>query len=346
MMQNIQDPVKLTERAKIIFKLLVECYIHSGEPVGSKMLSEKLKPSLSSATVRHVLADLEALGYLHSPHTSAGRIPTPLGYRLFVDTLLTMNIPCQKTIDHAKQSLNSTLSLQHLLSTACTLASGMTSMTSIITIPKKPTLLLSHVEFLPLADHKILAVLIFNGQEIQNRIISPDKPYTVSELQQISNYINTHFIGLDLRNLKKQLTQKIKKDTKAINQLLTAIIENWAQEPDKDFVLSGETHLFDFADTQDMPKLREIFSAFNQKRDILYLLEQCLQTEGVHIYIGEETGYAPLETYSVIGAPYSMNHEISGVLAIIGPIRMAYGKIIPALEMTAKLLSIALNKQK
>jgi heat-inducible transcriptional repressor len=332
------------KRANIILKSLVECYIQSGEPVGSKTLAEEVGLPLSPATIRHVLSDLESEGYLHSPHTSAGRIPTAKGYRLFVDALLTMRPLSEDDLKKAKKMLTSDLSTPDLISKASLLVSHLTSLAGIVTTPKQKNIVLSHLEFLPLSDNRVLAVIVLNDREIQNRILQPQRSYSPSELQQSSNYINAHFVGKSLSELKRELKKQMQADKKELNQLLQAAIQG--SESEEDFVLSGEVHLIDTTDLSDKVQLRKVFEAFNQKRDILHLLDQCIKAEGIQIYIGEESGYAPLGEYSLIGAPYSMDNQRVGVLAVIGPTRMAYDKIIPVVDITARLLGSALNSLK
>jgi heat-inducible transcriptional repressor len=333
----------LCKRTQTIFKALVERYIRDGQPVGSKTLAEDANLSLSSATIRNELADLEAQGYLCSPHTSAGRIPTIRGYRLFVDSLLTMHPLSDKDLNRVRQEFDPKLDTQSLLSVASSFISNITSLTGVVTVPKQANLILSHLEFLPLSGNRILVVLVLNGQEIQNRIIYTNRVYSPSELQQASNYLNKHFAGKELSRLKKALKEQMQEDKREINQLLREAIET--PEPQKDFLVSGQTHLLDFTDISGVGRLRNLFDAFTQKHDILHLLEQCLKTDGVQIYIGEESGYAPLDECSVISAPYSIQDQVVGVLAVIGPTRMAYDRIIPVVDITAKLLTAALTEQ-
>lgn len=332
----------LGKRAQVLFKALVERYIRDGQPVGSKTLAEDAGLSLSTATIRNVLADLEEQGYLHSPHTSAGRIPTARGYRLFVDALLTKHPPSHKELDAVRQKLDPNLNTQNLLTAASSLISNITSLTGLVTIPKQRSLSLTQLEFMPLSGNRVLVILVLNGHEVQNRIIYTQRVYSASELQQASNFINTHFAGRELSRLRKALKDKMQEDKREMNQLLQAAIE--MNEPHEDFVLSGHAHLLDFADISNLARLRELFDAFTEKHDILHLLDQCLKTEGVQIYIGEESGYAPLDECSVVSAPYTMNGEVVGVLAVIGPTRMSYQRVIPVVDITAKLLSAALTQ--
>jgi heat-inducible transcriptional repressor len=344
-MNHLTPEKSISKRAQILFKALVERYIREGQPVGSKTLADELGASLSPATIRNVLADLEEQGLLHSPHTSAGRIPTDKGYRLFVDSLLTVQPISQKEVSKVQQELSPGMESNKLIAAASSLLSKITSLTGLVTIPKQRHLLLTHVEFLPLSANRILVVLVINGREVQNRIIHTHRVFSVSELQQASNYLNAHFAGKDLSRLKRELKNKMQQDKHEIDQLLQTAIDVHGA-PHNDFVMSGEAHLFDFADASDMGQLRELFSAFTQKHDILHLLDQCIQTQGVQLFIGEESRYKPLDDYSLVTSPYSVDGHIVGVLAVIGPTRMAYDRIIPLVDITAKLLSSALNQDK
>jgi len=333
----------LNERTQVIFKALVEHYIQEGQPIGSKALAEDPRLSLSSASIRHVLSDLEAQGYLHSPHTSSGRIPTAKGYRLFVDSLLTVQDLSKQEVNNVRSELDPHLGTTNLLAVASSLISNITSLTGIVTIPKQKNVLLSHLEFLPLSGNKVLVVLVFNGNEVQNRIIDTSRMYSASELQQISNYLNAHFAGQELSKLKNALRKKMQEDKRDINQLLKAAIES--DKPREDFLLSGQSHLLNVTDVADMGRLRDLFDAFHQKHEILHLLDQCLAASGVQIYIGKESGYSLLDDYSVVSASYSIDDQVVGALAVIGPTRMSYDRVIPIVDITAKLLSAALSQK-
>ena len=340
----------LKKRAQILFKALVERYIREGQPVSSKTLAVDTELSsglsLSSATVRAVLSELEDQGYLHSPHTSAGRIPTARGYRLFVDSLLTVHPVSPIDIRKVKTELTQAVESgqpENLVSVASSIMSNMTLLTGLVTVPRQRRLILTHVEFLPLSEQRLLVILVLNNHDVQNRIIHVEREYSASELHYASNYLNKNFAGKELSQLKRELKNNMKQDKREIDELLQSAI-NMPSKMQDDFVMSGQSRLLDPGSTADMTRLKELFEAFTQKRDILHLLEQCLQVNGVQLYIGEESGYKMLDDYTLVTSPYSANGQIVGVLAVIGPTRMAYERVIPVVDITAKLLSAALTR--
>lgn len=339
----------INERAQHLLKVLIERYIREGQPVGSRTLAEDTALALSPATIRNVLADLEESGYLVSPHTSAGRIPTAQGYRLFVDTLLTIKPLNQLEVEQVKNQLKPEFDMNNLLAQASTLLSEITQMTGLVTIPRRERLVLHHIEFLPLSAKQILVILVLNDREIQNRIIYTEREFTRSELQQATNYLNSLYAGRELLAVRRSVMKAMQEDHHHMNQLMQEAMEVADQVFDKtqaeeDYVMAGQTHLLNVAaDTGDFDHLRQLFEAFSQKRDILHLLDKCLYAQGIQIFIGEESGYDVLDSCSIVTAPYSIENQIIGVLAVIGPTRMAYERIIPAVDLTSKLLTAALN---
>jgi heat-inducible transcriptional repressor len=347
-MTKTSEPI-INERAQHLLKVLVERYIRDGQPVGSRTLAEETALGLSSATIRNVLADLEDHGYLRSPHTSAGRVPTAKGYRLFVDSLLTMQPLDQTALVQFKQQLKLDQNVSELAATASNLLSDVTRMAGLVMLPKRERLLLRHVEFLPLSENRVLVILVFNEHEVQNRVIYTDRIYSPSELQQAANYLTAIYAGQNISQIRQQLLNAMQTDREDISHLMQTAIEvaNKAltkpASSDQDYVLAGQSHLLELADEGGVMRLRQIFEAFTQKRDILHLLDQCLSAEGLQIYIGEESGYAALDECSIVTAPYSLQGKTVGVLGVIGPTRMSYDRIIPIVDVTAKLLSAALN---
>ena len=347
---------QLSERAQRLLKTLVERYIREGEPVGSRTLSRDSGLDLSPATIRNIMADLEDLGMVRSPHTSAGRVPTARGYRLFVDALLTVKPMNSQETQALQRELLQKLEIargdsQHLVATASSLLSGVTRMAGLVTIPRREFGAWRHVEFLPLTDNRVLAILVVNEREVQNRILEMDRPYGQAELTQFANYLNTHFAGRDVGQVRKSLLDELRRTRESMNDMMSSAIrvaeQMFAgQQPGEDYVLAGETNLMEFAELSNVEKLRQLFEAFNRKRDILHVLDQCVTAEGVQIFIGEESGYQVLDECSVVTAPYQVNDELVGVLGVIGPTRMAYERVIPIVDMTAKLLSAALNPKK
>ncbi len=349
-LQNNHPP--LNERSQHLLKVLVERYIRDGQPVGSRTLAEETVLNLSPATIRHVLADLEEHGYLLSPHTSAGRVPTARGYRLFVDGLLTVKPLDDSTVKQCQQQLKPDLNVQGLVSTASNLLSDVTRLTGLVMLPRRDHVTLRHVEFLPLNDNRVLVILVLNEQEVQNRIIYTDRVYSAAELQQAANYLNEVYAGCDVSQLRTQLLQAMQNDREHLNNLMQATVDVASKMFDKpknsapDYVMAGQENLLDLADgATGINRLRQLFATFTQKRDILYLLDQCLNAEGIQIFIGEEAGYEVMDECSLVAAPYSVEGKVVGVLGVIGPTRMPYERVISIVDVTAKLLSVALSQK-
>ncbi|MDX1512238.1 MAG: heat-inducible transcriptional repressor HrcA [Gammaproteobacteria bacterium] len=341
---------ELNERAQHLLKTLVERYIREGQPVGSRALSRDSGLDLSAATVRNVMADLEELGLLRSPHTSAGRVPTARGYRLFVDTLLKVEPLDDAQVFNLERGFQSDGDPAKLMERASSILSDITHLAGIVMLPRQEHATLRQVEYLPLSEHQVLAILVVNDREVQNKIIQTDRRYTASELERAANYINSLCAGTDLYRVRQQLLEELKSDREHMNRMMLAAIEMAdkafdAKPPVDDFVVAGQTNLMEYGELSDMEKLRRLFEAFNRKRDILHLLDQSLKANGVQIFIGEESGYEVFDDCSVVTSPYESDGEVLGVLGVIGPTRMAYDRVIPIVDLTARLLGAALNKQ-
>ncbi len=338
----------ISERALQLLKALTERYIREGQPVGSRTLSRESGLNFSPATIRNVMADLEDLGLIRSPHTSAGRIPTVQGYRMFVDTLLTVKPLDESTVDRMRTELDTDHDSKSLVTTASSLLSGITHLAGIVTLPRREHASLKRVEFLPLSEHRVLAVLVISDREVQNRILNVDRPYTASELQQASNYLNAQFAGRNLEEVRRSLIRDMKSDRADMDRMMRTAVEmadsalNAAEEGD-DFVMAGETNLMEFEELCNPATLRQLFEGFNRKRDILHLLDQCVNGAGMQIFIGEESGYQMLDECSVVTAPYTVDGRVVGVLGVIGPTRMAYERVIPIVDATARIMGAALN---
>lgn len=349
-MSEITPKKVLSERAQQLLKVLVECYIQQGQPVGSQMLARVTGLDLSPATIRNVMADLEDMGLVHSPHTSAGRVPTVQGYRLFVDSLLTV-APLQSVdVDALRIQLAPDFAPHDLIESASTLLSGISRMAGVVTLPRRDQRALRQIEFLPLSEQRVLAILVVNEREVQNRVIHTGRVYSASELQQAANYLNAEFAGKDIASVRQKLLGEMQDARERMNSMMLAAIEMAEQvfpldSAGDDYVLAGQTNLMDFAELSNVDTLRVLFQAFNQKRDLLALFDQCVRAEGVQIFIGEESGYKVLDECSVVTAPYTVNGRVLGVLGVIGPTRMAYERVIPIVDMTAKLLGAALNQR-
>ncbi len=338
----------LNERSLQLLKTLVERYISEGQPVGSRVLSKGSELNLSPATIRNVMADLEEMGFVHSPHTSAGRVPTVSGYRVFVDTLLTFKPLETKELDQLHHGLAAKEDTGDTIKRASRLLADLTHMAGIVTLPKREMVYLRHIEFLPLSNNRILVIYVTNEQEVHNKIIQSDKKFSASELQQAANFINSAYSGRSLQAVREAVLKGLQEDQKRLNQgMMDAIkIARLALEPNdkkEDYIMAGEANLMGFSELANRDYLKKLFEAFSQKQSVLHLLDQCMKAEGVQIFIGEESGYQAFEQCSLVTSSYSVSDEVVGVLGVIGPTRMAYEKIIPFVDITAKLLGAALN---
>ncbi len=349
-MHNKTDLNQLPERSLHLFKLLVERFIEDGQPVGSRTLARDSEMELSPATIRNVMADLEEMGLLHSPHTSAGRVPTVKGYRLFVDSLLRVNQLHRSEIERIAEELDPRQDPQHLLQRTSSMLSDITRLAGIVMLPRPTQHTLKHVEFMSLSDNRVLVIMVISDQEVQNRIIHTARVYTPSELQEASNYLNQMFAGKDLNVIRTEIVNELKRMKDNVNQVMHTAIEMAQQAIQKtqagsDYVLAGQTNLMDVAELCDVERLKKLFISFNQKRDILHLLEQSIHARGVQIFIGEEAGYDVLHNCSIVTSPYEVDGRILGVLGVIGPTRMHYERVIPIVDITARMLGSALNSQ-
>jgi heat-inducible transcriptional repressor len=338
----------LNERSLQLLKMLVERYISDGQPVGSRALSKDSDLNLSPATIRNVMADLEDLGLVHSPHTSAGRVPTVSGYRLFVDSLLTVKPLESKDLSRLHEGLSLSEDTSDVIGVASRLLSELTQMAGVVTLPKRELVCLRHIEFLSLSHTRVLVIFVTNEQEVHNKIIHTSKVFSPAELQQAANYLNSIYSGRSLDAVRKAVLKELQEDQERMNQgMLDAVkMAQLAFDQDNkkdDYVLTGETNLMGFSELSDMDRLRNLFEAFSQKQGVIHLLDQCMKADGVQIFIGEESGYRAFDHCSLVTSSYSVSDEVVGVLGVIGPTRMAYEKIIPFVDITAKLLGAALN---
>ena len=346
----------LNERAQHLLRVLVQSYIRDGQPVGSRTLSRDSGLSLSSATIRNVMADLEELGFVTSPHTSAGRVPTDRGYRFFVDALLRAEVPAEESSElrELREQLQATREgPKELVASASQLLSRVTHLAGLVTLPLAPAATLTQIEFVGLTENRVLVILVFNDREVQNRIIQLERHYSPDELRRAANYLNEHCRSRSLGQLHLELLQQLKETHASINQVMLDAIamaqkvcgQGGSQEG-IEYVIAGETNLMGLAELSSVDKLKRLFEAFTEKRDILHLLDQSLRAEGVRIFIGHESGYQILDDCSIITAPYSTGEGVAGVLGVIGPTRMAYERVIPIVDITAKVLGAALNSRR
>ncbi len=341
------DTHALNERALILLKTLVERYIADGQPVGSRALSRYSGLDLSPASIRNVMADLEEIGFIASPHTSAGRVPTARGYRFFVDTLLTIKPLDTVEISQLEGQLHAE-STQKLVVSASQLLSDLTHFAGVVMTPRRSAGF-RHIEFLKLSDSRILLILVTPEGDVQNRILLTEKRYTPSELIEAANILNQHYAGLTFEEIRRRIREELKQLTADMTRLMTAALEAGSQaasESSEEVVISGEANLLDSQDlSSNMVNLRKLFELFDRRTGLLQLLEISNRAQGVQIFIGGEAGVAPLDECSVITAPYEVDGRIVGTVGVIGPTRMAYERVIPIVDITAKLLSGLLTQR-
>ena len=343
----------LDDRARILLKTLIERYIADGQPVGSRSLSKFSGLDLSAATVRNVMADLEEMGFITSPHTSAGRIPTARGYRLFVDSLLTVDHLGSAQINQMEGQLHPSQvqaqPQQQLINTASQLLSHLTHFAGVVIAPKHVSPSIRQIEFLRLAEKRILLIIVTSNGDVQNRILLTERAYSPSELTQAANYLNQHFVGRDLdqiRLLVKEDLFRLREDLRALSAAALSASDEALSESAPRTVISGERNLLEVEEfSSNMKRLRELFDLFEQRTGLLQLLDVSSNADGVQIFIGSESGIASLDECSVIAAPYAVNNKVVGSVGVIGPTRMAYDRVIPIVDITARLLSSALSYQ-
>jgi heat-inducible transcriptional repressor len=349
-MQGSSYPELPSERAKHVLRVLVEKYIREGEPVGSRTLSRDAGLDLSAASIRNVMADLEELGFVAAPHTSAGRVPTDLGYRFFVDTLLRLQPPGASEIRLIEQELREHADdPEALLEHASSMLSKITRLAGIVTVPKQPHAALRQIEFMALSERRVLAILVVNDREVQNRILHLDRDFTADELKVAASYLNEKFAGRDLITVRTRLIDELQQTREHVNRMMLDAIEiarmafEEPSRPRAEYIMAGQTNLMEFRELSDVEKLRRLFDAFARQRDLLHILDRCLSADGVQLFIGKESGYSVLDDCSVVTAPYTLDDAVVGVLGVIGPTRMAYDRIIPIVDVTARLLGTSLK---
>lgn len=334
----------MDKRAQILLKTLVEHYISDGQPIGSRTLLQHSGLDVSPATIRNVMSDLEHLGFITSPHTSAGRIPTQKGYRLFVDTLLTVQPLENQAIQQLKENLSSP-NQNELISSAANMLSHLTQFAGLVMVPKRQRVAFKHLEFLPLTDKRILVIIVTSDGNVQNRIVMTEKPYLNNELTHASNYFNAHFSGFTFEETQQKLHAELKQMQSDMNKLMTAALEtNTHKSSDDGVVIAGERNLLQIDElSANVNSLRKLFEIFEHRTNLMQLLDNSQRAEGIQIFIGGESGYLPLDECSMVTAPYEADGQVVGTLGVIGPTRMAYERVIPIVDITAKLLSNALS---
>lgn len=348
--ESTNNPIQagVGDRAQYLFKLLVEQYIADGTPVASKALATLPEVGVSSATVRNIMGDLEALGLVKSPHTSAGKIPTTQGYRFFVDSLLSYEPWDEMRTREIEAELNPDLSPADLVTHASDIMSQLTQMTCLITTPLRNQVSLRHIEFVRLDSERVLVILVLNDREVQNRVIHTDKEYSEIDLTQAANFINRQFGGRSLLEIRQLILESMQADKDKMDNLMQAALDvasavfgESEEENGHELVVRGESRLLDFSDDTDTVKI--LFDAVSKKGRVLHLLDRCLESSGVQLFIGEESGYQPLGEMSLVTSSYEVSGEVAGVLGVIGPTRMAYRDVIPVVDVTARLLSAAMR---
>jgi len=340
----------MDDRAKSLLKALIERYIADGQPVGSRTLSKMF--DLSPATIRNVMADLEELGLICSPHASAGRVPTPRGYRLFVDRLLSVQA---FEVDSRMRDISGNISDSlpasdpgRAVSVAATLLSNLTQFAGVVLAPRR-TQVFRHLEFIRLSERRVLLIIVTPDGDVQNRILFTQRSYSEQALLEASNFFNQHFSGKSFEDVRQSIREELSSLQADISQLMQAAVQASlaADAQEEEVVISGENKLLDVSEiVSDRDRLRRLFALFEKKTDLLQLLDISGQAQGVQIYIGGDSQLVPIEDLSVVTAPYAVNGKIVGTLGVIGPTRMAYERVIPIVDITSRLLSNALSEQR
>jgi len=336
----------LDRRAQTLLKTLIERYIAEGQPVGSRALSKFSGLELSPATIRNVMSDLEEMGFIASPHTSAGRVPTARGYRLFVDTLLTVKPLAEAQLCELKEAIQPDQP-QRMLSQASQLLSELTHFAGVVVAPRRQQPRIRQIEFLGLSEKRILLIIVTGDGDVQNRILFTQRAYTPSELTAAANYLNQHFAGLDFPQIRQRIRDELCQLQSDMTELMSAAIEAGSAAMDENaaaYVISGENNLLEVEElSSNMARLRQLFDLFEQKTGLMQLLDVSTNADGVQVFIGGESGIAPLDECSVVAAPYEIEGRVIGTIGVIGPTRMAYERVIPIVDVTAKLLASALG---
>jgi heat-inducible transcriptional repressor len=339
----------LDARARQLLRTLIARYIAEGQPIGSRTLAKASGLDVSPATIRNIMSDLEEFGLVAAPHTSAGRVPTSQGYRVFVDSLIEMRPLGEPEVDQLRRELPTEASTPDLLGSATSLLSEMTHFVGVVSVPKREEFPFRHIDFVQLDGGRVLVILVFTDGQVQNRVVATQRTYAPAELEQVANYLNATFSGMRLDEIRKRLLHEMQDEGARLNRLLSTAVE-MAQaafqdnSSGNDMLVAGQTNLMGRQDGADVDRLRELFEAFQRKRDLLQLLERCSLAEGVRLFIGEESGFAALDSYSLVTAPYGVGGRILGVLGVIGPTRMAYERVIPVVQATAQIISGALKR--
>jgi heat-inducible transcriptional repressor len=337
----------LDKRAQILLKTLIERYITEGQPIGSRTLSKYSGLDLSPATIRNVMSDLEEMGLISSPHTSAGRIPTPLGYRFFVDTLLVIKQIESGELHQLEGQLQPD-NPQRVIQAASQLLSQLTQFAGVVMTPRRRSLTFRHVEFLKLAEKRILLIVVTPEGDVQNRMLLTERDYAANELVEAANYLNQNYSGQSFEDMRSRLQGELREIRQDLTQLMSAAVDAGSEALEKQsepYVISGERNLLGARDlSQDISRLKQLLELFERKTSLVQILDVSLRGQGVQIFIGGESGFAAPDDVSVVTSPYKVDGEVVGTVGVIGPTRMAYDRVIPIVDVTAKLLSSALSQ--
>jgi heat-inducible transcriptional repressor len=341
---------ELDERAQILLRQIITSYSQDAQPVGSKNLAELSGLDVSSATIRNIMAKLEHFGLIDSPHRSAGRVPTDAGYRFFIDRLLEVNDLAESAQNKILAEFGGNKTSSNLIQSASSILSNITHLTGIVSLTHSTPAEIRHIEFMRLSEKRILVILVINEDDVHNKVIQVERDYSDTELQQAAATLSQYLLGQSFetaRNRLKVELSNLKSDVNAMMETILKAMEEVCADSDGDELLTtGQSNLLQYSELNDINKLRDLFHVFNEKTDLLKLLDSCTSASGVEILIGSESGHSVLSNCSVVGAPYHKGGEIIGVLGVIGPTRIAYEQVIPMVDVTAKLLSLALNTQK
>ncbi len=343
-------PPLISERAATLLKQLVASYICDGQPVGSKRLAEEAELKISSATIRNVMSDLEKKGLVKAPHTSAGRIPTELGLRLFVEHFLEVQPLKKDLLAKMQHQLDPDQNNEELISQASQLVSELTRMAGIVSVPKTEQFVLRHIEFLLLPENRVLVILVLNEKDVQNKVLHMEREYSADELQSAANYLNQHFCGEDVQNIRDCMVKDLDQTRKHIDAAMHYAVDMAGKALDADnlstdptLIVQGESNLLRYNTATNPVQLQQLFEMFDHKHELLNLFNRCVHNEGVKIFIGSETGFEGMGDCSVITSTYNIDETTLGVVGVIGPARMNYDQIIPVVDVTARLLGAALK---
>ena len=345
-MRRVYNESMLDKRAQVLLKTLIEHYIAEGQPVGSRTLSRFSGLDLSPATIRNVMSDLEELGFISSPHTSAGRIPTPAGYRFFVDTLLIVKQLESQKVRELEGQLQPD-NPQRVIQNASQLLSQLTQFAGVVMTPRRRAITFRHVEFLRLSEKRVLLIVVTPEGDVQNRILFTEREYSAAELVEAANFINQNYSGQSFEDARGRLQHEVRELRQDVVKLMNAALDagNALAEGSEQYVISGERNLFALRDlSQDVSRLKQLVELLERKSSLLQILDLSLRGQGVQVFIGGESGFTAPDDVSVVTSPYKVDGEVVGTVGVIGPTRMAYDRVVPIVDVTAKLISSALSQ--